>query len=391
MMMLMLLFQTLLLLLLLHVAVVQGAILVRPRHCGGAIRHVHLAVGNDPTTSMTVSFASIPSYYTPAPIAGVAIGTEPQKFHVIVVEDAATSPNSYNVTVNDPRLSNGPPKTNNGDNADNDNDPPRYWSPYYHHITITGLEADTVYYYQPIVAGSRKDLHRAKPNLRHAPNYTSTTTAYTHTEAKMAIIESSSAAQHEWEPDEEENDDEFILLEHEDNSRRRNRRRLNPPPYDGYDKKCPEPTKIRHFRTAPKLNTSNNGNNNNNNKPTRMAIVGDLGQFPHSEETLQRLYKYTDAEFDSMILAGDIAYTGTDGRRWDTFFDFWDDTPLAERIPVSFSFCFCFRFTSMNTTDSCIVTGCFAARSLFCLAYSRVSYMYSFSLHIILWNVHILQ
>lgn len=34
-----------------------------PRSCGGLPKHVHLAVGADPSTQMTVSFASIPSQY----------------------------------------------------------------------------------------------------------------------------------------------------------------------------------------------------------------------------------------------------------------------------------------------------------------------------------------
>ena len=271
----------------------KAGIVVRPRHCGGAVRHVHLAVGPDPTTSMTVSFASIPSHYEKAPVAGVAIGKSPTDYHVIVVADEP--PSSYNVTIAAALQANGPP--------DEDGNP-QYWSPYYHHVTITGLEPATTYYYQPLVAGSRKDLKHLRPNLRHSNG------AYTHKEAQNAV-----EAVVEDHP-EYENDDELS----QDNQRRR----LAPPPYDGYDNECPAPDKIRHFKTASQ----------DPSQTTRLAIVGDLGQFPHSQETLQRLYRSPE-EFDAVLLAGDIAYAGTDGRKWDTFFDFWDDTPLAERVPVS--------------------------------------------------------
>ena len=272
----------------------HAGIVVRPRHCGGAIRHVHLAVGPDPATSMTVSFASIPSFYKPAPVAGVLIGTSPENMDVIVVADE--EPSCYNVTIPNERMANGPPT---------DKKKPQYWSPYYHHITITNLEPDTIYYYQPLVAGSRKDLKRTRPNaLRHSNG------PYTPQDAKVAVKMAEESA--EWE-----NDDVLSQDSH--------RRRLAPPPYDGYDKECPAPDKIRHFKTAAIPGTV---------KTTRIAVVGDLGQFPHSQETLQRLYRSPD-EFDTLLLAGDIAYAGLDGRKWDTFFDFWDDTPLAERIPVS--------------------------------------------------------
>lgn len=43
------------------------AVKVLPRSCGGAIRHVHVSVGPDPTTSIIITFASIPSHYHPSP------------------------------------------------------------------------------------------------------------------------------------------------------------------------------------------------------------------------------------------------------------------------------------------------------------------------------------
>jgi len=273
-------------------SVSKAGIVVRPRHCGGAVRHVHLAVGPDPATSMTVSFASIPSHYEKAPVAGVAIGKSPTDFHVIVVADEP--PSSYNVTVAAARGANGPP---------DDDGNPKYWSPYYHHVTITGLEPDTTYYYQPLIAGSRKDLKHSRPNLRHS------TGSYTPSEAQNAV-EMVVEDHAEYEDDDELSQDS-------------QRRRLAPPPYDGFENECPAPDKIRYFKTA----------SNDPSQTTRLAIVGDLGQFPHSQETLQRLYRSPE-EFDAVLLAGDIAYAQTDGRKWDTFFDLWDDTALAERVPI---------------------------------------------------------
>ena len=249
-------------------------------------------------------------------MAAVAIGTDPTALHVLVV--APEAPSAYNVSVSHDRAANGPPQAGQA----------QYWSPYYHHVTITHLQPDTVYYYQPLVAGSRKDLTRTRPHLR-----TSTTGAYfTPQQAQAAVVME--------EPDELEGDDEALFPDEQ------RRRRLAPPPYNGYEKACPAANKIRFFRTAPATPTST----------TRLAIVGDLGQFEHSQETLQRLYRNPD-EFDAMILAGDIAYAGTDGRKWDTFFDFWDDTPLAERIPVSlgvarYTMCFVARVTKVKWSSS---------------------------------------
>ena len=276
---------------------VSAGIVVRPRDCGGAVRHVHLAVGPDPATSMTVSFASIPSHYPQVPVAAVAIGTKPTDLHVMVIADQA--PSAYNVSVTHVRTANGPPNDGTGQ--------AQYWSPYYHHVTITNLQPNTTYYYQPLIAGSRKDLTRARPNLRQSTNG-----AYDYSPQQQAQTAM------EMEPDEVEGDDEAL---YPDNQRRR---RLAPAPYDGSEHACPAMDKIRSFSTAAAKAS-----------PTRLAIVGDLGQFAHSQETLQSLFQINPHELDAMILAGDIAYAGTDGRKWDTFFDFWDDTRLAERIPVS--------------------------------------------------------
>jgi len=238
---------------------------VLPRNCGGTIRHVHLAVGSDPSTQMTVSFASIPSN-SPAPIAGVLVGTSPSQLHMVHMQDETGS--SYNVTTVRGRAN------YNG----------RYYSPYYHHITIDGLSPATKYYYRPVIHASAKgfEKHHVRAPGKHG-----------HT------------------------DDE---LEDDETDRRLAARR----PYNGSEKECPSPDKIRSFTTAPAPGPDSS---------ISLAFMGDLGQFVHSEETMARLMRSRD-EMDAVILAGDLAYTGEDHRQWDTFFDFFDDYPLAERVPM---------------------------------------------------------
>jgi 3',5'-cyclic AMP phosphodiesterase CpdA len=37
---------------------------------------------------------------------------------------------------------------------------------------------------------------------------------------------------------------------------------------------------------------------------------------------------------DLVLLAGDLAYTEQDHRRWDTFMEFLDDYPLVDQVPL---------------------------------------------------------
>jgi acid phosphatase type 7 len=253
------------------VVVVVDSARISPRSCGGAVRHVHLAVGLDPATQMTVSFASIPSKFLP-PFAGVLVGTSPSTMTDLYVETHA--PTNYNLTVE-----------KGSANFDD-----KYYSPHYHHVTVSGLEPSTVYYYKPIV----------KANLGGFDNYNLRTPK----ERKLLTAGK-------------------VLDGRKESPENQSRRRLAPPPYDGSEKGCPSPDKIRSFRTAPAAGTVN----------ARFAIVGDLGQFPHSAETMARLLRSRN-DIDAVILAGDVAYPGHDHRSWDTFFDFMDDYPVAERIPL---------------------------------------------------------
>ena len=54
-----------------------------------------------------------------------------------------------------------------------------------------------------------------------------------------------------------------------------------------------------HFRTAPKVG--------NTHAPVTMAIIGDVGLYEHSKETL-KVMANREREFDSILLVGDISY-----------------------------------------------------------------------------------
>jgi hypothetical protein len=260
---------------------------VSPRLCGGAVRHVHLAVGPNPSREMIVSFASIPSKYQ-APIAGVLVGLSPNSLGTAHMETEVA--NAYNLTVPTRRA----------------NDGSTYFSPYYHHITVTGLQPSTRYYYKPIVHTHLRSF--SKYNLKRTGNKPITQNEM------LEVFEES------------EPEDEIIV--NEGQFRHRDLERLFP--YDGSKNQCPSPDKIRSFRTAPAPVTPGD---DSTITPVTFAIIGDLGQYPHSELTLARLIRSRD-EVDTIILAGDIAYPNGDHRQWDTFFDFLDDYPIADHKPM---------------------------------------------------------
>jgi hypothetical protein len=247
---------------------------------------------------MIVSFASIPSRFEP-PIGGVLIGTAPDQMLDVHLEEqeqqqyssssSSSSPTSYNVTV------------------ESKNDDHTYWAPFYHHVTITGLQPSTTYYYQPLIRPNKQAFN--KYNLRHASHEQQEEELKWEEALKESVLH-------------DDDDDEFL-----EESEEQGRRQLNHPPYDGSQKNCPSMDKIRSFRTGPPKGTF----------VANFAIFGDLGQFEHSEELMTSLLRRgsrTTTAIDATVLAGDIAYTGADHRRWDTFFDFFDDYPFFEKTPV---------------------------------------------------------
>lgn len=243
---------------------------VRPRHCGGDVKHIHLAVGHDPAREMTVSFAS--KWGDPgveAPLGGVYIGLRPDELDRFVPEH--DYPINYTETL---------PET--GGKV--------YYSPFQHHITITDLEPGTTYYYVA-VDGTRDNGIAVLAD-------------------KLLRIEDMDAESRLRQQDEEQNAVRF-------------RRRLEPPAYDGSMKPCIKAYDVRSFTTAPDSSDS----------PVSFAIVGDLGQFSHSQETLVHM-KYNQNDIDAVMLVGDIAYTGLDHRAWDTFFDFLDDYSFFDEVPL---------------------------------------------------------
>lgn len=148
-----------------------------------------------------------------------------------------------------------------------------YYSPYYHHVVLTDLQPNTHYYY------------------------------------RVGLVEQERNDDDDDDDDKEQSDNERQLLRW--------------PPYNPDGKPCPDQLKIHSFRTGPFETDA----------PVTLALVGDLGQFPHSEDTLARMVRDAD-QIDVAILAGDVAYTEMDHRRWDTFLDFLDDYPLFSKVPL---------------------------------------------------------
>lgn len=266
--------RTMRILLFLSAISVQGK-RVRPRHCGGGVKHIHLAVGRDPSREMTVSFASKWSVTgVIAPIGGVHIGMAPNQLERFVPEQEY--PLQYETRLHHM-------------------DGEMYFSPFQHHITIDSLEPNTTYFYVP-VDGSREN---GLEGLALKPLYEETV------EVETFILE------------------EVEGNETEGRGRLRKHRKLEPAPYDGSDKPCIESSRVRSFTTAPESSEA----------PVSFAIIGDLGQFEHSQETLEHMRAQRE-HINAVILVGDVAYTEFDHRRWDTFFDFLDDFSIFDEVPL---------------------------------------------------------
>jgi hypothetical protein len=260
---------------------------VAPRHCRGSAKHIHLAVGRDPMSEMTISFATKWSYPdVDAPIAGVHVGTSPDQLDRFVGEQE--HPLEYTSTL---LRSEG-----------------LYYAPYQHHISVDGLEPATTYYYV-VVVGERED---GVEDLEVVPLRDHPTQHIENWVAENLVQNEANG----------ENDTEEAGF--------RLRRKLAPPPYDGSDKPCMETHRVRSFITAPATTTT---------APVTFAIIGDLGQFDHSKETLlhmKELHENTNSgdKIDAVVLVGDISYTEFDHRRWDTFFDFLDDFSIFAEVPL---------------------------------------------------------
>ena len=243
---------------------------VEGRHCHGTAKHIHIAVGPDPTTSMTVTFASLKSDQE-RPTGGVLIGTDPEKLDRLIVETEPAE--SYETQL--------------------PNHHGTYNSPYYHHIVVDGLDPDTKYFYQCLI-------QQDEPHLRGEAR------------KRMETLNSDTRFQEGDEPRVEEEDEDET-------------RRLGPPPYDPMEHgTCPDPFRVRSFKTAPPVGPD---------QTIRFAIVGDIGQFDHSMETMQHLRTHRKG-MDLMLLAGDLAYPEFDERRWDTFMDFMDDYSYIDEVPM---------------------------------------------------------
>lgn len=250
-----------------------------PRHCGGQIRHVTLSVGPDARYSMIVSFASLRSDYK-HPIGGVLVGTSPSNLTLAHVE--TEPPTSYNLSVTPGR-----------GNVQSD----YYFSPHYHHITVTDLKPNTTYFYKPIVHSRMRGFSQYKV-----------------VQTKELQLQDQLRFQEQIE--------QSVQVPENENDRERQRFLERAQAYDGSHLECPSPDKIRTFTTAP-----------NHDGPVSIAVFGDIGQFTHSEETMSSLLR-SQHNIDALILAGDVAYPRIDHRQWDTFMDFLDDYVIASHKPI---------------------------------------------------------
>ena len=378
-------------LLFLHSVSAGNHIVIAPRHCHGDVRHLHLAVGDQPSRSMTVSFASTWAFPDRvAPIAGVLVAPSNDN-------DNTTRKEYYSQFLNTSRFV---PETEKPITYElymenhKGNESALYYAPYQHHITIEGLEPDTTYYYLPVLGNREYGIEGLEKRTRLSSLIQSTSTATT----PMQVIQ-----QHQQQNGRVENikaekkptntlqqqlvnnegtdtsddgergsnnnnknknkrqlvqqnnafhtlkydhyyDDTYLERDYDQNTEvvevlpgallwDRNGRRLSPPPYDPTGRACIDPERIRSFRTAPKEVEEEGTQTETALYPMVFGIIGDIGQFEHSQQTLNHMRDHPKG-MRAVILVGDIAYPDFDGRKWDTFFDFLDDHSNFDEIPL---------------------------------------------------------
>ena len=69
--------------------------------------------------------------------------------------------------------------------------------------------------------------------------------------------------------------------------------------------------------------------------PTKLALVGDLGQTENSTKTIRHMWRGTmgpGIPISQVLIAGDMAYADSDPQRWNSWFDLME--PLARSTPV---------------------------------------------------------
>ncbi|KAL3923683.1 MAG: hypothetical protein SGILL_001517 [Bacillariaceae sp.] len=260
---------------------------------------------------MTVSFASAWAFPDrPAPLAGVHIGTSPDNLDRFVPEQEF--PLTYTIDTH-------PPKPGH-----------YYYAPYQHHITIDGLEPDTAYYYVPVI-GTREHYQSDPMSLATKPIRESMQVENVQVATK---IDNNNEEQEDNTKEAEEHDRRMmvqdLLIEFDEHAApvfNEHGRRLAPPPYNPSARECIDAHRPRHFKTAPASEQDENF------YPMIFGLIGDIGQFEHSIETLEHMRSHMQG-IQAVVLVGDIAYPGQDGRLWDTFFDFLDDHSCFDEIPL---------------------------------------------------------
>ena len=176
-----------------------------------------------------------------------------------------------------------------------------YFSPYYHHVTIHGLEPSTTYYYQPQVRANEEELIQLVKEQSVGEQLSE----------KERLEEKALQVLKDVREDEREDEDETF-------GRQRELMRGCVSSSSGTN------TEILSFQTAPSPGLSS---------AATFAILGDLGHSSHSRDTLSALNQSMDS-IDVLLLVGDIAYSFNHPPKWDKLFDVLSDFPITGQRPL---------------------------------------------------------
>ena len=119
--------------------------MIAPRHCHRGVRHLHLAMGNAPsaTRSMTVSFAGTWD------VVASSHNDYTKNFAHAEFYPEQKDPIAYFIFM---------------DHKSADSD--LYHAPFQHHITIGDLEPNTKYYYLPVLGDCQKGIDSLEEDAR---------------------------------------------------------------------------------------------------------------------------------------------------------------------------------------------------------------------------------
>jgi len=278
-------------------------------------RHVHLSSRIDASTSITISFSSHPcdirdhnqtrerlmknDNHNAEKQYSVYEDLEPKRGGVVLStnrDDVVSDSHDHLIMIDKNDDTTGTIRRYNA-TIIKKNQRIEYWSEYQYHVIVTGLKPNTKYYYKCIVEDISLTSYidgNIVDNDGDDDDYYNNDGGGGHNSANEDYYRRRKAQIHT------ENYTHPTIIDDDEDS-------------------------IFSFITSPPKNDKDSR--------IKFAVIGDLGVFETSKESLRSIKAYSDA-IDFVILAGDISYANGDHRIWDEFFDMIDEMRFFKEKPL---------------------------------------------------------